>query len=92
MKKFGVTRAKIEKALKEAKEHKITIQGNFIFGDPAETIEMTTADYQIIVDYVTNKAFLPTPEVEKSDLHHIVRTGAMAKQLVLRAKRKKLPG
>lgn len=39
MKKFGVTRAKIEASLKQAKEHKVTIQGNFIFGDPAETVE-----------------------------------------------------
>ena len=39
MKKFGVTREKIEGALEEAKNHGITIQGNFIFGDPAETVE-----------------------------------------------------
>lgn len=39
MKKFGVTREKIEASLKQAKDHKICIQGNFIFGDPAETVE-----------------------------------------------------
>jgi len=39
MNKVGITREKIESALEEAKNHGVTIQGNFIFGDPAETVE-----------------------------------------------------
>lgn len=35
----GITPALIEKAIQGALKHKITIQGNFIFGDPAETFK-----------------------------------------------------
>lgn len=41
----GITPQLIEKAISGALEHKITIQGNFIFGDPAETLK--TADETI---------------------------------------------
>lgn len=37
MKKFGINKKNIEASLKATQEVGITIQGNFIFGDPAET-------------------------------------------------------
>lgn len=55
-----------------------------------EIFSIYLKDTSVDVDYVTNRAFIPTPEVEKSDLQNIFGTGAMAKQLVMRAKRKKL--
>ncbi|QEP42777.1 radical SAM protein [Ectothiorhodospiraceae bacterium BW-2] len=39
MQKHGVTRKNIESALRCAVDNRVTIQGNFIFGDPAETYE-----------------------------------------------------
>lgn len=46
MRKHGVNKDKIEKCLELTVKNKITIQGNFIFGDPAETVETSDETLQ----------------------------------------------